>query len=156
MWNREQQERLAFEERILQNYMPHFDFYDRSSDTYVSGMARVAGSDQEYQLWIDLPPHYPLQAPSSYVVSPATLPMCGGDRTINSLGASHAYHVLGNKANQYVKLCYYNDPWDPTMAIVAIVLRGHLWLDAYTKHLRTGRTIDEILTQNKQQLPAGV
>ena len=155
MWNREQQERLAFEETILQNYMPHFGFYDRGGSTYVSGWARVEHSDREYQLRIDLPPRYPLQAPSSYVVDPRTLPMHGGGRTINSLGASHSYHVLGNKADGRVKLCFYDPPWSPDMAMVAIALRGHLWLRAYNEHLRTGETIDTILLRYRKEAPEG-
>jgi len=144
-WSIEQQQRLAFDEKLIELYMSGFAFHDKTGNTYVEGDART-NSGNMYKGRLCLPPNYPDEEPALYVVNPHTLWMFGNHGTINAMGTSHAFHVYDNGPDSCVKICHTID-WEPSMTCVKVLQKLHLWLEAYESHLRTGRSIDECLAQ---------
>ena len=141
MWDADQRSRLAFETKLLAQKMPHFQFYDLSGSTYVSGWAHTT-SGMQYQLKLKLPSHYPDGQPKLYVLSPWTLRKYDGG-SINSEGSSHAFHTYSNEYG-CVQICHTRD-WHAGMTCLLVLEKAHLWLEAYHGHLRTGRDLAEFL-----------
>ena len=139
----EQCQRLAIEEKLLARYTPDFRFYNKTGDAYIDGWVMTSGGANWYRLWVGVPPEYPYSPPHLYVGHPHPLWMCGYQRTINSLGTSHAFHVLDNP-NGWVKICH-TEYWDASLTCLKILLKGVMWLEAYEAHLRTGQNIADFL-----------
>ena len=70
--------------------------------------------------------------------------MRGGRKSINSLGTTHSYHTWSNGPRGIVTICH-TSGWDPSISCVQVLLKGIIWLEAYSMHLRTGATIAEII-----------
>jgi len=143
MWSRSQRERLAMEEKLLAHHASNFHFYNRTGDTYIEGWANTSEGDSRFKLRLELPPDFPYDKPGLYVVDPSVLWMYGHRGRINDLGTSHAFHVHDNGGG-YVKICHTED-WDASITCVKILIKGHLWLEAYVSHLRTGEDIASFL-----------
>ncbi len=143
MWNSEQRSRLAFERSLIAKDMPQFSFMNLTHDTYVCGCVRT-NSGKSYQVEVRLPPDYPDEQPELYVTSPSVLRMRNGWQSLNQLGTSHSYHTYRSERG-CVKICFVRD-WDPSMSCLLVLLKAHLWLEAYEAHLKTGRPICEFLT----------
>ena len=142
MWTSSQRQRLAFERALLASKMPQFSFCDPFGDTYISGVA-TTNSGRWYLLKLDLPSAYPYEEPDLYITSPNKLSRYGGVGTINDVGTSHDFHVYNNHGG-CVKICHFEE-WDASRTCLLVLLKGHLWLEAYHAHLRTGRVLAEFL-----------
>lgn len=141
-WDPEQRRRLAFEANLLGRRMPHFRVCDPTGETYIAGRARTTGG-RKYDVRLYLPPDYPHESPSLYIVRPRVLRMYGGG-TINSLGASGAFHTLPNGPDSCVTVCHTAN-WDASMTWVKVLHKLSLWLEAYELHLKTGNEIASYL-----------
>ena len=142
MWSRAQQLRLALERQILARELPQFYFYNMTGNTYVTGWQGTSSGYCNYLLNLDLGPGYPDVMPRLYVDSPKTLWTYQNRGTINSMGLSHDFHVLGTDSAGCVEICHTKgELWDPTMTCVAVMMKGIVWLEAYDAHLCTGRPI---------------
>jgi len=144
----EQCERFAFEAKLLAKYMSDFRFYDPRGDTYVEGWVRTTDG-QRFQLRIDVPPQYPYEKPPLYVVEPNTLWRYGDNDTVNSLGRTHSFHTLSNGPDGCVQICHTRD-WNASMTLLKVVLKGILWVEAYTAHLQSGRDLADYLARPAQ------
>lgn len=142
MWTSTQRQRLAFERALLATKMPQFSFHDPFGRTYVGGWA-ATNSGAQYYLKLDLSPAYPHARPNLYVTCPSTLQQYGGRGTVNAVGTSHAFHVYDNHGG-CVQICHFLE-WDASKTCLLVLLKGHLWLEAYHAHLRTGRDLAEFL-----------
>lgn len=146
LWSREQGERLAFEAQLLARYMSSFHFVNTArEDTRVEGSLR-SGGGKTYAGRVQLLANYPHQQPQLLIVSPRKLPMHDGEHTLDGLGGSHAYHVLGTSAEGYLRICHTRS-WDPSMNCVNVITKFAVWVDCYEKHLRTGKSIDHIMKE---------
>ncbi len=143
MWDRSQRERLAVEEKLFDRYAPNFRFYDRTGDTYIEGWANTSNGSSRFKLRLEISTEFPYDEPDLYVVSPRTLCRYGNRGSINDLGTSHAFHVYSN-GRGWVKICHSSD-WEASMTCLKVIIKGHLWLEAYLSHLRTGRDIADFL-----------
>jgi len=141
-WSSEQQRRLAAEKKVIAAKMPHFQFYNPSGNTYVAGLART-NFGKQYHAKVQLTQNYPYEEPELFITSPHTLWMYGGG-TINALGTTHAFHTYDNSSDGCVKICHTLD-WDSSKTCLLVILKAHLWLEAYEAHLRTGRDIADFL-----------
>lgn len=139
----EQCQRLAVEQKLLAKYMPDFRFYDPRGDTYVEGWAQTRGG-KSFKLKVMLPPEYPYAKPSLYVMSPVTLPRHGGQGTVNDVGCTHSFHTLENGPDGCVQICHTRG-WDASITLVKVLLKGIVWMEAYSAHLRTGCEIADYL-----------
>ena len=149
MWSRVQQYRLAFERQILAQELPHFCFHSMRGDTYISGWQSTSSDYRNYQLKLVLGCGYPDVMPKLYVVSPITLRTYKNRATINSMGLSHRFHVLGTGLGGCVEICHTKPTlWDPTMTCVAVLMKGIVWLEAYDAHRRTGEDICEFCSSS--------
>lgn len=142
-WSTNQQYRLAFEKQLLARKMPHFQFYNPTGDTHVTGWARTS-SGNSYQGKLVLPPDYPYDEPELFIASPRILWKHGHRGTINNEGTSHAFHTYSNERDGCVQVCHTMD-WDSSKTCVLVLVKMHLWLEAYEAHLKTGRDIADYL-----------
>ena len=142
MWNAEQCYRLAYEKKLIEKYMPGFQFHDPKGDTYILGWA-ATNDGGRYQVRVDLPGNYPYSAPRVYIVSPKTLQKHGGGN-INSEGTTHCFHTLSNGHEGCVQICHFSG-WDASTTCVKVLMKTHAWLEAYAGHLRTGKVIADFL-----------
>jgi hypothetical protein len=144
MWSPQQRQRLALEHRVLARKMPQFQFCDPRGNTYVEGTPLLSSGTSRYRLRVDIPADFPLSYPSMYVSHPTPLWKHGGREKIDPRQCSHAFHMLSNDNNDWIKICY-TGSWSPSMSLFAVLLRGILWLEAYEAHLRTGRNLADFL-----------
>lgn len=143
VWSESQRIRLASEASILAEEMPHFSFHDpvRAESTTVRGI-HTSSANKTYNLCLWLKSGFPYEMPGLYVTSPCPLYGYGG-KTIQSYGTSHAMHVWEPDWNNYVKICHCkSEYWTASNAIVSVLMKGFLWLEAFEAHCKTGRTID--------------
>lgn len=139
----EQCQRLAVEAKLLAKYMPNFRFYEPRGNTYVEGWARTQGG-KAFKLKVVLPPDYPYAKPRLYVLDPVQLPRYGARGTVNDVGISHSFHTFDNGPDGCVQICHTRD-WDASLTLLKVLLKGVVWLEAYSAHLRTGRDIADYL-----------
>jgi hypothetical protein len=144
--------RLQFEKSIMQHEMSQFLFYQMGNANYFHGWQTTRTLGRKYTLKLTIPAWYPDEMPSLFVVSPLTLPKYGGRGTINKEGVSHDFHTKANGPGGCVQICHFNpENWDASQTCVGVFTKGILWLEAYNVHLRTGRTIAEILVNWKRR-----
>jgi hypothetical protein len=142
MWSMAQRYRLALERSILAKEMPQFQFYNMNGDTYVAGWAKTSGGCQSYKLTLVLGPMYPDVMPELYIISPDTLWKYCHLGTVNAEGVSHAFHTLSNGPGGQVQICHFKpDLWDSSKTVLAVLIKGLVWLEAYEAHLRTGKNL---------------
>lgn len=140
MWSMSQRVRLATERELLARKMSHFQFYDPTHETYVAGWVRTSDGGN-YQLKLVPGYRFPDEMCSLYVVSPSILWRYGGG-TVNELGATHSFHTLSNGPGGCVQICHTKpDRWDSGQTIFAVLVKGHLWAEGHSRHVRTGNSI---------------
>ena len=144
-------ERLAVEEAVLARQLPEFCFLNGLDETCVLGNVNPHSFRNTYTLKIAVPEDFPYIQPDIYVLHPYVLPMFGGIGRLNDLGNSHAYHVVDNGPGNCVRICHALE-WDAARSLCDVAFRGITWLYCYEKHLRTGRTIEEILEKFRKLL----
>lgn len=132
--------RLAAEEQLVRQYFPDFQFYNRTSNTYVEGWAHT-NSGNWYKGRISLPADYPFAEPKLYVLH--TLWTRDG-RKISALGVSHSFHVLGSGPGGGIKICH-TRTWEASKTCVQVLLKLVMWLEAYEAHRNTGKDLAEFL-----------
>ena len=144
--------RLDFEARILSQKLPQFQLYRLDYGPVFTGYQRVVSAPGFlFQLALCIPEWYPDEMPSLYVVSPRILTTYDGI-SINSLGASHAFHTCSNGPGGVIQICHFNtQTWDASKTCVGVFFKGILWLEAYGVHLATGMRIADILDQWKER-----
>ena len=142
MWSETQKYRLALEYKLLEKKMPQFKWYDLEGNTYLEGQVRTNDDGREYVLQCVLSNKFPDQKPKLFVVSPHTLPKYDGRGTINGAGKSHSFHTLDNGPRGCVQICHFKSEWwDSTKTLMAVLMKGMYWLEAYSTHLQTGKPI---------------
>lgn len=133
--------RLGLEREIVAKEMPQFKFHDIAGDAYVEGDVKIYGSDAEFILRLILG-NFPDDLPKLFVVSPAKLPKYDGYGTVNSEGSSHDFHTLKNGPGGIVQICHFKrDWWDSSKSVVAVLIKGVFWLEAYSAYLKSGRSV---------------
>jgi ubiquitin-protein ligase len=139
----EQQQRLAFEAKLVAKYFPEFRLLEQDGKSTLKGWVQT-NEGKKYTLQIPIPESYPFTKPDLYLMDPSELPMHGGERTINSLGTSHDYHANRNGPEGVVNICHTHN-WESSRTFVQILLKGRVWCELYEEHLKTGETIDSLL-----------
>ena len=146
-WSSYQQYRLGNEQYLLRTSgFEHFEFHNATSSStcYLAGYIRTS-CDKSYSIRIDIP-NFPYECPSTYVTYPCPLNDFWG-KSLVELGTSSTMHTLVPKDN-YVQLCLYKRSiWDSSVTLLKLIIKAHLWLEAYEKHLVTARPIDEFVLE---------
>ena len=146
-WNGDQQYRLAHEQYLLRTSgFEHFVFYNSlsSKDCYLTGYIKTS-CDKYYNIKIEIP-NFPYECPSTYVTYPCPLNDFWG-KSLVKLGTSGTMHTLVPKEN-CVQLCLYRKSnWDSSVTLLKLIIKAHLWFEAYEKHLITARPIDEFVLE---------
>jgi len=141
-------DRITCEVCEIPEFLPRMRFYQSGRQLYVEGWTGTCRRRNAYKARITIPPQYPCRAPDLYILSPHTLYMRDGERTINSLGLNHAFHTINNGTDGCVQICH-TQTWDASMTCVTVLNKLAVWLEAYENHLRTGETIDAIIEKLK-------
>jgi len=142
--------RIMCEAFFVPEFMPGMRFYQSGTQLYVEGRTGTHRRPNAYKTRITIPPQYPNRAPDLYVLSPHTLYMRDGQRTVNSLGFNHAFHTMDNGSDGCVQICH-THTWDASMTCVTVLGKLAVWLEAYETHLRTGETIDAFIEKMKER-----
>jgi hypothetical protein len=142
MWSVAQRQRLAFERALLGRYMPQFRFCNPVACTYVAGPV-YTNAHARYDVRLELPQEYPYAMPRLLVTYPRILWQHGKRGIVNTVGTSHAFHTRANSSG-YVEICHFRD-WYASLTCLAVLIKAHLWCEAYQAHLRTGRELAEFL-----------
>jgi ubiquitin-protein ligase len=138
-------ERWQFEQQLIRFYMRSFAIHNLADGgAVVEGWAQTSGGQNRYKGRLVLSSNFPYEKPELYVTSPNPLRMHGWQGTINSLGTSHAFHTHANGPDGCVQICH-TDSWHASLTCVFVLLKLHLWLEAYEAHQRTGEEIAEYL-----------
>jgi hypothetical protein len=142
------EQRIQIEKAIMSKEMPQFKLFHKGSEHYFEGWYSTSTEDG-YKLRLVLPAHYPDKKPNLYVVSPRILPKYG-EGTINSQPGSHQFHTSPNGPGGCVQICHFStDTWEASCTAVGVMIRGLLWLEAYSLHSRNGKSIADILEKVK-------
>ena len=95
MWSNEQQERLYFERALLEHYLGlRMDIH--RDHAFLTTPHRGANSTCQFQLVLEVCSLFPEEMPRLYIVEPLSLMRRNGEGTVNSIGASHAFHTSSN------------------------------------------------------------
>ena len=144
--------RLGLEKALVSRELPQFQIYKSGDKVYFKGWQKTSYRSQDYQLKLALPRWYPDDMPSLSVIYPKILPKYGSMRTVNAEGTSHAFHTLSNGPGGCVQICHFKqEMWDASKTCVGVLMKGIMWLEAYERHLRTGKTIAEIIDKLRER-----
>jgi hypothetical protein len=133
--------RLETEQRILNHYFPALRFQTRPVRGVLGPLKTNSG--QQYTLWVRTD-RFPDSPPPVYVLRPHLKAFCGSD--LADYGASSSYHTLTPDSHGHPQVCHHSSSmWHPKLTIYHAVLKARIWLEAYERHLQTGRPIDRWL-----------
>lgn len=144
-WTLEQQIRLVLEREGLKSELSHFQIFNPRGDLYVEGWQPTTVSGERYRLTLQVPQNYPTEKPHLYVTHPHDLWMYGYQGTINQLNTSSIYHTWENREDGCVQICYGH--WDAGKTFFWVLFQGIIWVEAHAQHLKSGETIDAIITK---------
>jgi len=145
------EKRWDLERRLIRRYFSDFVVHEHGRERYVTGRVRPNDSSTSYGLRLDVLAKFPHQKPRLFVTSPVTLWTYGKQKTINQMGLSHAYHVLGTGHGGCCEICHIDD-WDASISLVKVLFMGALWCEAYTMHLACGDDIDTCLKRLAEKI----
>lgn len=132
--------------------LPQFVLYQIGDESSFQGFQSTSLGGW-YHLKLVLPSWYPDKMPELFVDFPVIL--WKRDGTIIA-GVSHAFHTHSNGPGGYVQICHCSPTdWDASKTCVGVFFKGIMWLEAYSHHLLTGKSIAEILEKWKGRLPWG-
>jgi len=142
-WSEYQQRRLATERQLLSERWSDFEFCNPTGDMTVEGRYKSSLSTQ-YFLVIKVPPGYPDECPSTYIVWPS--PLKGRDKPLEEYGSTHEMHVWETDMPGWTKICTYNPTrWRSSETLDRVIYKAVLWIEAYEAHIETGRPIASYL-----------
>ena len=145
MWTSERRYRIDLERQLLARELPQFVLQTDAQGTRVRGWQCTTKKDRYYELTLELPEHYPDEAPQLYVTSPMTLWKHRRRGTINAEGTSHAFHTRANGPGGCVRICHDETGWDASQTCVTVLMKGICWLEGYQAHLATGCDIADFM-----------
>ena len=144
-------QRLAAEEKTVRREFESMHVYNRQHNTYFQGQVWRAGFRNTYTLRLNLPEDYPDEEPELLVIDPQRLIMHDGVHAINDLDTSHSYHTHKNEDGNCVIICHTAE-WDASKSSNYVLVRGVAWVTAYEAHLRSGKTIDELIHNPREMM----
>ena len=148
-WTEEQKVRLVTEKRILKKELPHFWWEDQTNpnETKVKG-EYISTEGNSYTICLCIGAGYPYEMPRMYIISPNPVIGYGGKKVHvgrkGFLWNSHAMHVNPPDWKDYVNICHWKpEYWSPQNTLLAVLMKGFLWVEALEVHRKTGKDICE-------------
>lgn len=133
-------ERFSIEGQILQKYLSPKQYRLTDSELII---AIQTNSLKVYTVKVDLTNDYPYNIPKAFVTSPKPLRDYYGRPMTD---ASHPMHTLPAE-NGCTRICHYGTvDWSPRCTLYQVYVKIRTWLEIYEYHLKTGRSLDSILT----------
>ena len=143
------EKRIKYETIILNRFFPgKFQFIRKRNSQYKLTISINTNSGKGYLLLLELD-DFPNFAPKVYIKYPENLTTYKGKR-LSSYSSSHDMHLLSPK-NGMPQICHIAD-WNPNITLYKVIFKVRLWLEAYEKHKKTGKSIDQILTKLQNNL----
>ncbi len=144
--------RILVEKAVMSKIFPGARFSWEGNSCKFELWYTTTASGNQYLLSLKLSEYFPDSMPELYVISPVTLWKHGYSSSINSLGVSHDYHTNSNGPGGCVQICHFkSEYWDASKTSVAVFVRGLIWLESYDIHLKTGMSINEIISNLKRR-----
>ena len=137
--------RITFEEKLVKRCLPNFRMYARNGFFFFSGWVETELG--RYKLRLVLAQEHPYAAPKLFLALPKVLYTADG-KSINSLGCSHRFHTESNGPGSCIQISY-PMTWKPCCTCVKAIIGGIAWINAYERHLRTGKTIEDVVRDYK-------
>ena len=138
--------RLALEKDVLSKKLPQnmYMFREMGTENEHLLIGARTNSRNVYTLKIMLK-DFPNSVPYVYTTKPLK------DRSGNPLQVSHELHNYGTDNGQ-TRICHYpDDCWSPRVSLYKVYIKCRLWLECYEIYLRTGQSIDELITEINRQ-----
>lgn len=144
-WSDYQRQRLAAEREVLARNLPDFEFVNPAGETTVEGRWK-SSLFTTYFIVVKLPPGYPDECPSTYIVWPS--PLKGLDKPLEEYGSTHDMHVWETDVPGWTKICTYNPTrWNSGETLERVLHKAFLWIEAYEAHIQTGESIARFLRE---------
>ena len=144
-WPVRQARRLQKERAVLSKRFPTFEWFSPTEPgkTYVEGMLHTF-SGREYQIRLCVPLDVPNSVPVALIRRPNPLyDHEGVDLSIR--GTSHSMHLF-SAMDDYPSICHDSSAsWTPNKSFYKVLRKVGYWLEAYEKHLLSGKPIDDFL-----------
>jgi hypothetical protein len=138
--------RLALEKDVFSKKLPPnmYRFRNIGKANAHLLIGAITNSHNVYTLKIMLK-DFPNSVPNVYTTKPLK------DRDGNPLQVSHELHNYGTDENG-TSICHYpEDRWTPRVSLYKVYIKCRLWLECYEIYLRTGQSIDELITKLNRQ-----
>lgn len=148
-WSYEQKIRLVWEKSIIDKYFPNrATWYNQTTINAYVDVAMTTNSDNKYTLRVYLSQDHPNSCPEMVLVSPSNLRLKNGE----ALPRNEAkFHTTGER-DTFIKICHsLPELWMGDNTIYQLFIKGRLWIEAYERHLDTGKDIDVYL-KHKEDL----
>ncbi len=143
----ELERRLTIELAVLRQSFGETFRYQPAQRGVVGSITTNAG--RPCYLWLDLQ-FFPDNYPRVFVVAPRLLTFSGAPLS----PMRHDMHTNEPDPHGNPQICHSGaTAWSPATSLTAVVLKCRIWLEAYEAHLRTGRTIAELLPSQAQVAP---
>ena len=144
-WSRSQRKRLALEKNLLEKYFPgrtSWSTCTNANSTKVN-IALNTNDKTEYTLRFYLQADFPNSCPMLTVVSPR-LKLINGERFPD---CSREFHTL-QYIDEYPSICHFHpESWTQENTLYQVVMKGRLWLEAYSLYHKTGKQMDTFLKE---------
>ncbi len=139
-------ERFKLEKEVLERKLPKTLYMFKNMGTpdahLIAGVLTNAKNVYTLKIMLD---DFPNQVPAVFTTKPLK------NHSGNDLQTSHLMHNYGTSDGK-TQICYYpGDSWSPNVSLYKVYINCRFWLECYEQHLRTGRTIDEIMKEYSHQ-----
>ena len=136
---------LAVNGLLVEKHFPHFNYHGYDDPPYFEGWQESSSGRYRFLFRLCLPLGSPDVPPELFLWDPITVPDYSGC-SLNSVGVSHAYHLLSNGEGGRLQICHTKpDVWDCSCTFVHVLFKAAIWLEAYSWHRDTGDTIHDFL-----------
>lgn len=143
-WEDKQWERILVDMELVKRLLPDAELingYDPNR-AYISVWRNHPSYNYAYNIGIYLYENYPFDMPRIYVHQPSPLYLWDGAMVPEG---SHVYHTGLRTISGSTQICHcFEDEWDPATPIFRVVVQGIMWIEAHSRHLKTGKTIEQI------------
>ena len=140
-WSDRQKHRIDIEKNLLTEYFSDRTFWNANNTKVEIHMN--TNDNTKYVLQILLPEDFPYSSPTLCVISPR-LELRNGEYFPES---STSLHTLIN-IDGHTTICHFHPQfWTQDNTLYQVIMKGRLWLEAYSLYHRTGKTMDKYLKE---------
>jgi hypothetical protein len=146
-------QRREFEKQLVMMHMPSFSISE-SSDGHMTleGFVKTIAGRNRYRGRLVCTPNFPYEVPRLYILSPKPLWTHDHTGTLNALNGSSEHHVYRTEPDGFLEICH-TPKWDASQTCIAVLIKLHLWVEAYETYLECGGTVGRYLAKSAKASP---